>query len=930
MFSAFSSPLGVLPLLAAHAAEKPSGGGRIYAVALRVVRAGGETASHSSLIRHAAFTERDRLRSGLTREQVVTAPPREEVRRALTAAVAGSPVVFALAPLDVLEELGALCGGARVVDLAFAAEFFYPWVPAATWKGLWEHFEARRWPRAGFPVEEGAALAERVLREICGARLNDTLDPRAAALRGHLAESGTLFGEVFRQVNERFREFFGGLLAPRSKPDDPGWERHLERAPAAPKGKETGEGGEDETFRPVVPDEVRQRFSMLAGRIRGFRLREPQLRYADLVAGAFNDGAVQVIEAGTGTGKTYGYLVPALEFLHRNPKRKVVVSTYTKNLQEQIAGQEVASLKELFPIYRDVRVAVLKGASSCVCAEKLADTLEEGLAGADRLAWLSLLILLYHHRQVEVGTAGSRVRRHLDAGGALSRLREEVAATTGCRPDHRGCPAQIMQAEARAAQLVVTNHHKLALLESTAALAGLFTRCVVDEANHLEAALRSAHASEVSSREIGHALEYVERKLAQHRRQGPEEAFRKAGTALAAAREEMTRLAGALRAQATESGEQEGGWLEAGHGAFLDGHIANNLGEIGREVKTFVAATREALGTAAELGRMHPRTRRRLQTALDGLGTAVDALGLCDQKRVGRNRFLTFRLWQRHWAIASSPIDVGAIVRDIFLPGKEGVVLTSATIAYRGSLHLFLRTLGLGAPVTEDDPAAPACRTAVIPSPFDRAHRAIVLPAGAPSGAYDRKLEWLAYLVETLPGLVRANRGRTLVLFASYQDLRAVVEALGDELTAAGFPVLVQRRGVPTAQLAEEFRSVREAVLFGTETFWYGVDFPGETLTQVVITRIPFPSGREPLQMGRRAVYAEAEFWERMNYDTAVKLLQGAGRLIRHDTDWGRVVVLDARFEAFVRRTGLPLPVDSDDPFVEVARPALTPSPPAP
>lgn len=920
MLDPFSGRLPALPLLAAHTAEKPSGGGRVYAVALRLVRPGGEVESFASTVRHAAFGERERLRSGLAREQVAGAPGREEVRSALAARLAGAPVVFALSPFDALGELGELCGGARVVDLAFAAELLWPWVPAATWKGLWEHLEGRKWPRVGFPVEEGAELAVRLLRELCGARLDDTRDPRAAALRFQLAESGTLFGEALRQVNERFAEFFGGLLAPKALPDDPSWERHLETAAPASREEAAGEGGAG-AFRPVDPAEVRRRFAVLAQRVRGFRMREQQLRYADLVAAAFNDGAVQVIEAGTGTGKTFGYLLPALELLHRNPALKVAVSTYTKNLQEQIAGREVARLRELFPVYRDLRVAVLKGSSSCVCAEKLADTLEEGLAGAERLAWLSLLVLLYDHRRVEVGTVGPRVRRHLDAGGFLSRLREEVAAGTGCLPDHRRCPAQISQQEARAAHLVVTNHHKLAHLDGAQAFAGLFTRCVVDEANHFEAALRSAYATEAVSRHIARSLEYVERQLARHRRLGREEAFRKAGAALVETRQEMARLAGALRAQAPEGGGGEERWLEAAHPAFDDGAVANNLVELRAGLKAFAAAARDAMNGVAEAGRLRPRTRRRLQTALDALEQDVDDLGLCDEKRVGANRYLTFRLWQRHWELASSPIDVGPIVRESFLPGKEGVVFTSATIAYRRSLGLFLRTLGLAGAADEGE-EAPACRAAVIPSPFAREHRMVVVPAGAPPGGYEGKEAWLAYLLRTLPGLVRANRGRTLVLFASHEDLRAAADALDDELAAAGFPLLAQRRGVPTAQLAEEFRAVREAVLFGTETFWYGVDFPGETLTQVVVTRIPYPNQREPLQRGRSRVFTKGEFWERLSYDTAVKLLQGAGRLIRHDADWGKVVVLDARFAEFVRRTGLPLPVDSDDPFVEVARPA--------
>ena len=106
-------------------------------------------------------------------------------------------------------------------------------------------------------------------------------------------------------------------------------------------------------------------------------------------------------------------------------------------------------------------------------------------------------------------------------------------------------------------------------------------------------------------------------------------------------------------------------------------------------------------------------------------------------------------------------------------------------------------------------------------------------------------------MAELLPGLVRENRGRTLVLFASYSDLERTVRRVADAITADGYPVLIQQPGAPTASLCDEFRAIRESVLFGVDTFWYGVDFPGETLTQVIITRLPFPHPRDPLQIAR-------------------------------------------------------------------------------
>jgi len=198
------------------------------------------------------------------------------------------------------------------------------------------------------------------------------------------------------------------------------------------------------------------------------------------------------------------------------------------------------------------------------------------------------------------------------------------------------------------------------------------------------------------------------------------------------------------------------------------------------------------------------------------------------------------------------------------------------------------------APVEKPD--SRAFRFEAVPSPFDPAAAEIAVPAEAVSGAFEYKESWLSRVAQLLPGLIRRNRGRSLVLFASYGDLEAIAAKVTEEIHADGYPLLIQRSGVPTAALCDEFRAIRESVLFGVDTFWYGVDFPGETLTQVIITRLPFPHPQDPLQVARRNLLPREEYWRRYRYETAIKLRQGIGRLIRSEADRGRVVILDARY----------------------------------
>ena len=123
-----------------------------------------------------------------------------------------------------------------------------------------------------------------------------------------------------------------------------------------------------------------------------------------------------------------------------------------------------------------------------------------------------------------------------------------------------------------------------------------------------------------------------------------------------------------------------------------------------------------------------------------------------------------------------------------------------------------------------------------------------------------------------------------------------IADRVRGAINSTRYPLLIQRPGQPTVNLCDEFRAVKESVLFGVDTFWYGVDFKGDTLTQVIITRIPYPPPSEPLQTARKKVLTEKDFWNRYRYDTDIKMKQGIGRLIRCDTDRGRVVILDSRY----------------------------------
>jgi ATP-dependent DNA helicase DinG len=903
--------------LFAHCCAAQDGGNRVYEVAASLLSPDRPEETFSSYVRHGRTTERDRHASGVSRDLLRTAPSLGDVTAFLLPLLGRTGVVLTLTGREALEPLLGACGHPRLIDLRFAAEFFLPQADSSGLKALWEHLHGKPRGKFSFTAAEAVGLSLDLVRHIAGSVLNPADFPPAPALRFYLERSGTLFGRFFCHVNRQFRDYFGGLLDPAQGSDTPHWKGFLEKAAPAPPAP-AGEPPREEDRTPIPLARIPDLYQGLAAAARYAR-RPSQADYAGQVAAALNDRAVLTIEAGTGTGKTQGYLLPVLEFLRLNPAARVAVSTYTKSLQEQIIRREIPLSLSLHPDYGRIPTALLKGKSNYICAEKLDRIGDESLSGSRLLAWLAIVIRAFLFRRADGDAVGERIRFHLNDGLFFRRLIREVSARSGCSPRHRHCPAQVIAAEARRARLIVTNHHKLALLDRDETLGGLFRNCVIDEANHFEGAVRGAFGIEISSRELSDAIAYLEsvlRRLAP----GPQENER-GPAAIAAAvqsfRDGRDGFAAALASLRGSAVPGEAAMLPAEHPAWLSGSLSDHLDSlrgrlraIGREC-AFVRSPE----ACRRLG-IRPRTADRLKIALQDLREGEETLKTLAQQVRSPGHVLSGILYQRHWVVTLRTVEVADLLRTHLYEGHDAVIFTSATLRQGGSFEGFRQVAGM--PAVEagrpaPDPAATAAvgeappgpsrpfRFASVPSPFDPEALEICVPPEAVSGAFGAKEAWLTRVADLLPGLIRSNRGRTLVLFASYGDLEAVAAQVADRIQADGFPLLIQQNGAPTARLCDEFRAIRESVLFGVDTFWYGVDFPGDTLTQVVITRLPYPHPQDPLQAARRNLLSSREYWSRYRYETAIKLRQGMGRLIRSEADRGRVVILDSRYRSLAR-----------------------------
>jgi ATP-dependent DNA helicase DinG len=596
----------------------------------------------------------------------------------------------------------------------------------------------------------------------------------------------------------------------------------------------------------------------LAAVFPSFEPRPQQDAIAGEVADALERGEHLLAEAGTGTGKSLAYLLPALV-----SGRRVVVATATKALQEQLLTQDVPAAAAA--LGRDVRVAVLKGRENYLCRkslhglELLGGSAGALLADADDAAALEGL-----RGWIESTETGDRAELPFEPSASLwAELAVGSDRCTGRRCPFLGtCFAEAARERAGAAELVIANHAlyfaDLALRGRTdgAGILPEHDAVVFDEAHRLEDAAASWLGGRISLAGLRRLARDVER----------------------ACREE--RLAPPARALAELDRRAEGLFqgLDAGRGrrrlteADVDGEVAAGF--------TVAVALAQLAEVLAGSGEEPDALARRALAAAETLETCL-AVG--EPARVS---------WAEPAALAWAPVDVCDVLRETLWESDVTCVLVSATLEPR-----FLRgRLGLD-----------EAREAVFPSPFDYREQALVyVPAAFPEPRAPGYYHRLADEVVALCGL---SRGRALVLTSSYRALDELAERARGRLP---YPLLKQGEA-PRERLLDRFRAEVDSVLFATATFWQGVDVRGESLSLLVIDKLPFAAPGDPLVEARceRIARAGDDWFAEYAVPAAIlQLRQGFGRLIRGHGDEGVVAILDPRLRtrAYGRRFLAALP----------------------
>jgi len=659
---------------------------------------------------------------------------------------------------------------------------------------------------------------------------------------------------------------------------------------------------------------------MLKQKFNQYEDRDAQEQMIFEVYDAFHKGKHLMVEAGTGTGKSLGYLIPALYYSTVN-EEKVVISTQTINLQEQIRSRDIPLLQELFPV--PIYAAVLKGRSHYLCLRKFEHKLnsldfefpkEDPLTAAQMVTWLETT----EHgdeEELQFGNKGREFWRSVESD-------TESCLNRAC-PWFKKCFYHRARHQANIADVVITNHSLLFTdVKADNRLLPSYQHLIIDEAHQFE---------ETAGRHLGTEISYFGAvktmtrlykdsytgllpqlifRLQQKNEEGQWskviQTMEDSIPELIAAKEEWDRLAEQLfllLADRSDPAQGEGqfvlrirndspptGWQEI---RLLEDNLYVHLSSVISKLERSSGELRDEQDELEIQG-----TLTDMAGALKEMLRFRDALRFiiaCDQEQFVYWLEGSANYRNRSLQLNAVPVDVSPMLQSYFFDTKESVVLTSATLSVDKSFDFACEQLGLLA-----FKETGKLRTVQLPSVFNYRDQALVcIPRDFPSVRGNADIRFIEALAESLTSVAIQTEGRMLALFTSYKMLKQTYERMREPLAAAGVTLLGQGMdSTSRSKLVRLFQEQPSTVLLGTASFWEGVDIPGQALTCLAIVRLPFQPPNHPL------VEAKNDAVKRQNKNPFMKLSvpaavirfkQGFGRLVRTASDKGIVLIYDTR-----------------------------------
>ncbi len=670
-----------------------------------------------------------------------------------------------------------------------------------------------------------------------------------------------------------------------------------------------------EAPKPLDVDELAETFGpggALAGTFEGYEQRPQQVEMMRAVAESFNEDRMLLVEAGTGTGKSLAYLLPAASWALQNGER-VVVSTDTINLQDQLYNKDIPDIRRaLGPEGKKLRATLVKGRSNYLCLKRWEQFRRNGGLSPDETRFLVKVLLWLPNT-----TTGDVAELPLTAEERVHWLKvcatQDTCVGRRCQlPGGRRCFLFRARQEAEGSHIVVVNH-SLMLSDIAAGSTVLpdYDYLVIDEAHKLESVATDQLGFSIDARALGEHLDRISEPLPPDRHEGlasrlpvhlrGSRATSDTANKVISLSQQLAERTARVRARTSDLFLALGPLLSGlGTPSSYDQRLRLTSAVRDQEAWKFAVSTWDNLKlTLTELQASLDEACRlfeeleglnvleydevmaelqSLQMNNTGITSAMDAI--LAHPREEDVYWLNISARAGTVSLHQAPLHVGPLLRDRLYSQKKAIVLTSATLSTDRSFDYVEERLGLGEP-----------ERLMVGSPFDYRNSTLLLVASdmpePNSPGYQKALE------AAILDLVLAAEGRTMVLFTSHSAVQTTLRAIQRPLAQHDIVVLVHGDG-PRHRLLQQFKSNPRSVLLGTRSFWEGVDVVGEALSLLIITKLPFEVPTDPVFVARSESF-EDSFSQYSVPQAILRLKQGFGRLIRSKSDRGVVVALDRR-----------------------------------
>ncbi|WP_312108553.1 ATP-dependent DNA helicase DinG [Brevibacillus reuszeri] len=654
--------------------------------------------------------------------------------------------------------------------------------------------------------------------------------------------------------------------------------------------------------------------------VAGYQRRDAQEAMMHAVFEAMQEGSHLLVEAGTGTGKSLAYLLPGIIWAKDN-QQQLVISTNTIQLQEQLLNKEIATLQQSLPF--SFSASTLKGRGNYLCLRKLEQTLEEPVEGSSQELRLVKGQMLTWLTQTSTGDVEEL---SMPPSGQL--FWQQVKSDTGsCL--NRACPwfsrCFYFQAKERAreADVLIVNHALLISdLQAENRILPPYEVAIIDEAHHLEEAATQHLGKQFTTTQLLFLLDRasvdeggVVPRLAEELQNwlpaisdvvtGQMTELKKLSSTLRDKAQQWTQL---LYTWASERAEET---TDAGRETvrYRIESFSGKHEKIRKNTKKLIDAMSSFAGYLDGLLRSAPADEkptfavRSLRTDLQGLVNewqkVIELLHFFLQEHDPEYVYwmeVESRVGRKQVHLSAALLKVADSLAQPLFAQKHSLILTSATLTVKNSFSYIMSRFGL------DQLPEERVKTLSLPSPFAYEKQGLLLiPADFPAPGKENDQIYLEAIIQGCLDVVLATKGRTLILFTSHSMLRIVYQALKERLADAPEAYTLFGHGIDSnnrSKLVRLFQSMERSVLFGTSSFWEGVDIPGDSLSSLVIVRLPFTPPNHPVYQGRADLLkAEGKnaFMSMALPQAIILFKQGVGRLIRHHLDRGVVVVMDTR-----------------------------------